>query len=137
MRRLLAVLLFTSLWINKGQAAGEKGNPKVDDGAVIAVLVSAVRPAYPYEARLRRITGAGVAVIKINRTTGEVASSEMAPSTGSDILDEAALDAFRQWRFKPGTIDEGRIPIAFTMSGQGNQVFADYHVKQKPTDEAL
>ncbi len=137
MRRLLAVLLFTSLWITKGQAAGDKGNPKVDDSAVIAVLVSAVRPAYPYEAWLRRITGRGVAVLKIDRATGKVVSCEMVPSTGSEILDDAAVQAFREWRFKPGTISGVRIPIAFALPGQGGEVFTDYHVKEKSTDEAL
>src|SRR2546423_11721672 len=134
MRRLLAVLLFTLLWANHGQAAGEKGNSKADHRAV---LKSAVRPEYPYEARLHHITGTGVVVIHIDRATGNVTSCEMAPSTGSEILDEAAMSAMRQWRFNPGGPVMAKCPITFTMSGQGNQVFTDYHVKEKSMDEAL
>src|SRR5256885_16075479 len=104
MRRLLAVLLFVLLWANNALAAGEKGNPKVDDRAVIAVLVSAVRPAYPYEAWLRRIRGRGVAVLKIDRATGKGVSCEMGPGTGSEILGGGAAEAFRRGAFKAGKI---------------------------------
>ena len=137
-RRLLAVLLFTLFGADCTRGAEPKGHTKIDDSAILALLVSAVRPAYPYEARLRRITGAGVAVLKIDRSTGKVASCEMAPSTGNEMLDDAAVEAFRQWRFKPGTIAGVRIPIVFAVSGdQGNQVFTDYHAKGKSMDEAL
>ncbi len=137
MRYLLVFLVFTLLAVNTGQAAEKSVHPKVDDRAIIAVLVSAVRPDYPYEARLRRISGRGAAILKIDRATGKVVSCEMAPSTGSEILDDAAVEAFRQWRFKPGTIAGVRIPIAFALPGQGVDVIAHYHVKGKSTDEAL
>jgi TonB family protein len=137
MGRCLVVLLFLLLWAEHSPAARETDNPKVNDRAVIAVLVSAVRPAYPYEAWLRRITGHGVAVLKIDRATGNVVSCEMTPSTGSEILDEAAMQAFREWRFKPGTVAGVRIPIAFILPGQGGEFFTDYHVKGKSIDQAL
>jgi len=38
--------------------------------------------------------------------------------------------------FKPGPV-MAKCPITFTMSGQGNQVFTEYHVKEKSMDEAL
>jgi TonB family protein len=137
MRRLLAALLFALLWANNALAAEEKVHPKVDDRAIIAILVSAVRPEYPYEARLRRISGHGVAALKIDRASGKVISCEMVPSTGSAILDDAAIQAFREWRFKPGTIAGVRIPIAFLLPDQGGEFFTDYHAKGKSVDEAL
>ena len=70
----------------------------------------------------------------LDRSTGKVISCEMELSTGSRMLDEAALEAFRQWRFKPRTIAGARVPITFSMSGQ---VLNDFHVKEKPMDEAL
>lgn len=81
------------------------------------MAVYAPRPQYPYEARARRIAGAGVAVLAIDLNTGVVTKAEMAKSTGNPILDNAALSAFRQWRFKPGTVWKVRIPITFTMRG--------------------
>lgn len=89
---------------------------------------------YPYECRRAHITGSGVVAIEIDPSTGKVVSCEMDPSTGNVELDRAALTAFRQWRFKPGTFPRIRIPIRFTMSGE---VQTEYHVKEKPMGEAL
>jgi TonB family protein len=82
-----------------------------------AVAVSAPRPEYPYEARRSKTTGSGVCVMTVDMGSGAVTSAEMAQSTGSPILDNAATSAFRRWRFKPGTVSRVRTPITFTMSG--------------------
>jgi protein TonB len=82
-----------------------------------AVAVSAPRPEYPYEARRSKITGSGVCVMTVDPGSGSVTSAEMAQSTGSPVLDNAATSAFRRWRFKPGTVSRVRTPITFTMSG--------------------
>jgi TonB family protein len=82
-----------------------------------AVAVSAPRPEYPYEARRTKTTGSGVCVMSVDTGSGAVTSAEMAQSTGSPILDNAATSAFRRWRFKPGTVSKVRTPITFTMSG--------------------
>jgi protein TonB len=79
--------------------------------------VSAPRPEYPYEARRSKTTGSGVCVMTVDSGSGAVTSAEMAQSTGSPILDNAATSAFRRWRFKPGTVSKVRTPITFTMSG--------------------
>ena len=138
MRRLLAVLLVTVVWTNQAQSAGEKRNfLKLDASNIRTVVVSGVQPEYPYEARLNHITGSGVALVRIDRATGKVASCEMARGTGNPLLDEAALQAFRLWRFKPGTVAGVIIPISFIMAGHGGEVVPAYHVKEKPADEAL
>jgi TonB family protein len=83
-----------------------------------ALAIYAPRPQYPYEARARHITGRGVAIVKVNPKTGLVTSAKMARSTGSPILDNATVSAFRQWRFQPGSVMTTlHIPIAFTMTG--------------------
>lgn len=82
-----------------------------------AVAISAPRPEYPYEARRARITGSGVVVMTVDPTTGNVTSAVMAQSTGSPVLDNAAISAFRRWRFRPGTVSKVRTPVTFTMSG--------------------
>jgi hypothetical protein len=46
-----------------------------------------------------------------------VKKAEMATSTGYELLDNAALNAFRRWQFKPRTVAKVRIPIRFTMQG--------------------
>ena len=81
------------------------------------MAVSAPRPEYPYEARRSKITGSGVCVMTVDPGSGSVTGADMAQSTGSPILDNAATSAFRRWRFKPGTVSRVRTPITFTMSG--------------------
>jgi TonB family protein len=53
-------------------------------------------------------------IVKINPRTGLVASASMLKSTGHEILDNAALRAFRQWHFKPGMLTTVEIPVEFT-----------------------
>jgi TonB family protein len=80
--------------------------------------ISAPKPEYPYEARASHLTGSGVVLVQVDTKTGYVASARMLKSTGHRILDEAALKAFRKWRFKPGTVHEVHLPIRYTMSGK-------------------
>ena len=86
-------------------------------GRVKALAVYAPKPQYPYEARARHQFGAGVAILAVDPNTGFVKNAVMATSTGSGLLDNAALAAFRQWQFKPGTVIKVRVPIRFTMGG--------------------
>src|SRR5437764_5993614 len=78
-----------------------------------ALAISAPRPPYPYEARAKRITGSGVIVIDVDSGSGNVTDACVTQSTGSPILDNAALSAFRLWRFRPGTVSKVRTPIKF------------------------
>ena len=82
-----------------------------------ALAINAPRPQYPYEARSRKITGSGVCVVTVDPGSGSVTGASMTQSIGSPILDNAALSAFREWRFRPGTVSQVRIPITFTMTG--------------------
>jgi periplasmic protein TonB len=82
------------------------------------IAISAPRPDYPYEARARHITGAGVALFTIEPSSGNVTDVSMAQSTGSPILDNAIVSACRRWRFKPGSYDPHfKLPISYTMTG--------------------
>ena len=82
-----------------------------------ALALYALRPQYPYEARSRHVTGSGVIVAQVDAASGNVTSASVSQSTGSPILDNAATSAFRQWRFRPGTVSKVNIPITFTMTG--------------------
>jgi TonB family protein len=85
-------------------------------GAKAAALF-APKPEYPYEARSRKLTGSGVCVVSVDSGTGNVTDATMAQSTGSPILDNSAVSAFRRWRFKPGAVSKAKIPVTFTMTG--------------------
>jgi TonB family protein len=82
-----------------------------------ALALYAPRPQYPYEARSRHVTGSGVVVCSVDSASGNVTGCSVSSSTGSPILDNAATSAFRQWRFRPGTLSKVNIPITFTMTG--------------------
>src|SRR5437660_8374465 len=93
------------------------------EGDVRAFAVYAPRPTYPYEARARHLQGSGVAILTIDPATGNVSNAVMAVSTGAQILDNAAISAFSQWRFRPGTVSKVRLPITFTLAfGRGSVV---------------
>jgi TonB family protein len=76
-------------------------------------LTHVVWPKYPYEARVHKITGRCVVRMKIN-AGGSVEKAEIGKSSGSPILDRAAVDACKQWRFKPELgIHRAIVPISF------------------------
>jgi len=80
------------------------------------LALNAPRPQYPYEARRQRTTGSGVALLTID-STGSVLDVSMAQSTGSPVLDNATMIAFRRWRFRPGTTGKVQMPITYTLTG--------------------
>jgi TonB family protein len=101
--------------IKAPQTAGRPGTVSISTAKALATY--APRPQYPYQARSRHITGRGVCVVEVDPGSGSVTSASMASSIGSPILDNAARSAFRQWRFKPGSVSKVRIPITFTTTG--------------------
>ena len=91
--------------------------PTLSISSAKAFAVYAPKPDYPFEARSRHLTGSGVAVLVVDSASGNVTDAFMAQSMGSPILDNAVLSAFRRWRFKPGSVGNVKVPIAFTMTG--------------------
>jgi len=89
----------------------------MSEAEAYALAIYAPRPAYPYAARDKRLTGSGIVLVNVDSSTGTVVSAQMLKSTGYKLLDDSALEAFRQWRFKPGTVRKVRIPINFVMRG--------------------
>ena len=86
-------------------------------GVAKELAMYAPPPAYPYEARRRGITGSGSVELTVNRGNGNVIEARMAQSTGSDVLDNSAMSACRNWRFRPGTVTRVIVPITYTLYG--------------------
>lgn len=83
-----------------------------------AKAVFGPKPEYPYEARRARMTGSGVVVMNVDVGSGNVTSATIASSTGKPILDNAAVAAFRRWRFRPNSVPPRvKVPFTFTMTG--------------------
>ena len=71
------------------------------------------RPVYRPEWAKQGLTGKGVVLVTIDQQTGKVIGARMLQSTGKQQLDGAALEAYSQWRFQPGTGSQVKIPIEF------------------------
>jgi TonB family protein len=67
-------------------------------------VVSSPTPKYPLAARAEHITGSGIFVLRIQIRSGLVKEVIVARSTGSALLDRAAVAALRKWRFKAGAL---------------------------------
>ena len=81
-----------------------------------ALAVYTVKPEYSFAARSHWLEGRGVFLLTV-RPDGSVQSVDVLKTTGHSELDEAAVAAFRQWRFKPGAVTKVKIPMDFTMAG--------------------
>lgn len=89
------------------------------DAKVKTVFIATPRPDYPYEARRSRISGSGLLRIYVDET-GKVMEVKVMKSTGNRVLDDAGLQAFRQWRAKPGNRREVDMPLVFVLSEAQN-----------------
>jgi TonB family protein len=80
------------------------------------------RPAYPPLARLRGYQGVVVLFVEV-LADGHVGQASIRRSAGHEILDRAAMEAVRTWKFEPGR-REGRavtmsveVPVRFVLNG--------------------
>ena len=93
---------------------------RISSGALEANAIHQVKPPYPPLAQQARIEG----VVKLLVTVGKDGSIEnVRVVSGHKMLAQAALEAVRQWRFKPALLNgepweaEAEISIVFKISG--------------------
>jgi|SRR5206468_12547872 len=79
------------------------------------VMLSQPRPEYPVNARTKHITGRGVFDVTVRADTGAVKQVKILQSTGSKLLDDAAVKALSSWRARPGMVSHIQVPVNFTM----------------------
>lgn len=72
-----------------------------------------VPPQYPAVARAARLQGTVVLDIQVN-TRGEV--SDVRPVSGHPLLQAAAADAVRKWRYKPMILNGRPVPVRGTVT---------------------
>jgi TonB family protein len=80
-------------------------------GTLHNVILFAPMPAVPASAVQQHLTGRGLYVLDI--VNGKVEDVRVLKSTGHKILDDAAVAALWQWRFRPHSIYKTTIPLAF------------------------
>jgi TonB family protein len=74
-----------------------------------------VIPKYPYQDRARHHMGRGLFRMEIDLETGAVRKVTMVGSIGYNRLDESAIQALSQWRFRPNSWKEVTLPVEFVM----------------------
>jgi TonB family protein len=90
---------------------GQTGTPPARQQPPKAIYTP--KPVYRPEWAKQGLKGKGVVLVTIDQQTGKVIGAKMAQSTGNKLLDGAALEAYSQWRFQPGTGSQVKIPIEF------------------------
>jgi len=101
---LLAFVSVCSLEAQIGTPAAGQQPPKA---------IYTPRPVYRPEWAKQGLAGKGIVLVTIDQQTGKVTGARMLQSTGNKQLDGAALEAYSQWRFQPGTGSQVKIPIEF------------------------
>src|SRR5437773_9341853 len=79
-------------------------------------MFSMPRPQYPEEARRRLITGSGRCELVFDLDTGRVTRVIVIESSGSKLLDDAAVRTYLRWRARPRKITRMRVPFTFTFA---------------------
>jgi TonB family protein len=90
------------------------GYERPGSGVIAPQVIQRVEPVYPDAARAARISGAVVVEAMID-TSGNVVDTKVLKPLPYG-LDQAALDAVKQWRFAPATKDGVPVPVVFTLT---------------------
>ncbi len=98
-----------------GQLGGTGDAPVRVGGNVKApVIVTRVEPVYPEAARRARIQGIVIIEAIIDRQ-GNVTEVRMLKTLPFG-LDQSAMNAVKQWKFKPGTLNGQPVPVYYNLT---------------------
>ena len=104
-------LVFLFAFVSVCSLQAQIGTPEA--GQQLPKAIYTPRPVYRPEWAKKGLAGKGVVLVTIDQQTGKVTGARMLQSTGNKQLDGAALEAYSQWRFQPGTGSQVQIPIEF------------------------
>jgi periplasmic protein TonB len=105
---------------NSAQPQPPPKRVRVSQGVLLGMIVSKVQPGYPRDAKKARINGPVVMQASIG-TNGDVIDLRLV--SGHPLLAPAAMDAVKQWKYRPYKLNgtpievETTITFNFTLSG--------------------
>ena len=94
---------------------------RISSGVMQGLLTKRVNPAYPSDARDQRIQGVVLLTVIIDKE-GNVSTADLI--SGHPLLAPAAIDAVRQWKYKPYLLNgqaveiETQVQVNFTLLGK-------------------
>jgi protein TonB len=99
-----------------GGAVGVAAIPAVRESTQLRPMPGNPKPTYPQQDRLLKRQGTAVlkAYIKNDGSVGQVLLEQ---SSGSPLMDEAAVNTYKRWRYYPGQEGPVRHRIAFQLTG--------------------
>jgi periplasmic protein TonB len=89
-----------------------------------ALLIKKVEPEYPQEARDKRIEGTVVLQVQISEA-GDVKEARLI--SGDPLLAPAAIEAVKQWKYKPYLLNEEPVQVE-------TRVTVDFRLNSKPAE---
>ena len=99
-----------------GENGGQPAAPVPVGGDVkIARMVSSVPPVYPAMAKTQRVSG-DVRIDALIDADGRVSSMKVI--SGPSLLHQAAMEALRQWKYQPATLDGKPVAMHLTVTIQ-------------------
>ena len=120
--RFFLVVVF-AFSLSSGALAAEKTTAVWSDGhssalsdeQMMSYALASPGAAYPEEAQKAKTTGNGLYELRIDRS-GMTTGVAIVKSSGSAVLDKAAISAFKKWRFKAGVFRSVRIPVSWSVN---------------------
>jgi periplasmic protein TonB len=102
---------------NSGSGTGSgTGSGKIVEAAQLRPLNGNPLPQYPREDRLLRRQGTSVVLGDVSKD-GSIANVRLEKSSGSKAMDSAALGAFKNWKFAPGSEATVRKAFQYALLG--------------------
>jgi len=92
----------------------EKGAVKIEGELKPPRLIKRVNPVYPEMARVEKVEGVVILGARIDEVG--LVQSVMVYKSKTPLLNKAAIDAVRQWRYDPLYIKEKAVPAVFTVT---------------------
>jgi protein TonB len=107
--------LSTGIETNAKQPAAPAAPLPIGGDVKQAKLVSSVPPVYPTLAKNQHISG-DVRIDALIDASGRVTTMKVV--SGPTLLHQAAMDALKQWKYQPATLDGKAVPMHLTVNIQ-------------------
>ena len=108
--------------LSSGIATSNAKQPMAPEGAMPiggdvrpAKMISSVQPVYPSLAKSQHVSG-DVRLDALIDANGRVTTMKIV--SGPTLLQQAAMDSLRQWRYQPATLDGKAVPMHLTVTLQ-------------------